>query len=54
LSIREDAAGVIDRALEVVDHIDVLVNNGGMLQRADSVDVTAQDWDYVRDRGVNG
>jgi 2-deoxy-D-gluconate 3-dehydrogenase len=47
LSIREDAAGVVDRALELVDHIDILVNNGGMLQRADSVDVTTQDWDYV-------
>lgn len=48
LSIREDAAGVVERTLQVVDHIDILVNNGGMLQRADSVDVTAEDWDYVR------
>lgn len=47
LSIREDAAGVVDRALALVDHLDILVNNGGMLQRADSVDVTGEEWDYV-------
>jgi 2-deoxy-D-gluconate 3-dehydrogenase len=47
LSIREDAAKVVDRALAIVDHIDILVNNGGMLQRADSVDVKDDDWDYV-------
>jgi hypothetical protein len=47
LSIREDAAKVVDRALAIVDHIDILVNNGGMLQRADTVDVKDDDWDYV-------
>jgi hypothetical protein len=30
-----------------VDHLDILVNNGGMLQRADTVDVKLEEWDYV-------
>jgi hypothetical protein len=38
---------VVDRALAIVDHLDILVNNGGMLQRADSVDVKVEEWDYV-------
>jgi 2-deoxy-D-gluconate 3-dehydrogenase len=48
LAVREDAEQVVTRALEVVDHIDILVNNGGMLQRCDSVEVTNDDWDQVR------
>jgi NADP-dependent 3-hydroxy acid dehydrogenase YdfG len=47
LANREDAAKVVDRALEIVDHIDILINNGGMLQRADTVDVKLEEWDYV-------
>lgn len=47
LAVREDAEKVVARALEVVDHFDILINNGGMLQRADSVDVTNDDWDQV-------
>ena len=50
LAVREDAEKVVDRALEVVDHLDILVNNGGMLQRCDTVDVTNGDWDQVRAR----
>jgi 2-deoxy-D-gluconate 3-dehydrogenase len=50
LANREDAAQVVDRALEVVDHLDILVNNGGMLQRADTVDVKFEEWDYVSDQ----
>ena len=38
---------MVDRALAIVDHLDILVNNGGMLQRADSVDVKVEEWDYV-------
>ena len=30
-----------------MDHLDILVNNGGMLQRADTVDVKHEEWDYV-------
>jgi NAD(P)-dependent dehydrogenase (short-subunit alcohol dehydrogenase family) len=40
---------VVERALAIVDHLDILVNNGGMLQRADSVDVKVEEWDYVSD-----
>lgn len=40
---------MVDRALAIVDHLDILVNNGGMLQRADSVDVKLEEWDYVSD-----
>jgi 2-deoxy-D-gluconate 3-dehydrogenase len=47
LANREDAAKVVDRALEIVDHLDILVNNGGMLRRADTVDVKLEEWDYV-------
>lgn len=47
LAVREDAAQVVDRALKIVDHIDIVVNNGGMLQRTDSVDVSTEEWDHV-------
>lgn len=48
LAVREDAEQVVERALKVVDHFDILINNGGMLQRSDTVDVTNDDWDQVR------
>ena len=38
---------MVDRALAIVGHLDILVNNGGMLQRADTVDVKLEEWDYV-------
>lgn len=38
---------MVDRALAIVDHLDILVNNGGMLQRADTIDVKLEEWDYV-------
>lgn len=47
LANREDASKVVDRALAIVGRLDILVNNGGMLQRADTVDVKAEEWDYV-------
>ena len=43
---------MVDRALAIVDHLDILVNNGGMLQRADSVDVKVEEWDYVSDSPI--
>lgn len=49
LGDRADAEKVFDKALQVVGSggIDILVNNGGMLERTDSVDVSQEEWDRV-------
>jgi 2-deoxy-D-gluconate 3-dehydrogenase len=48
LADRGDAEKVFDRALEVAGGIiDILVNNGGMLTRTDTVDVSMGEWDNV-------
>jgi adhesin HecA-like repeat protein len=48
LADRSDAEKVFDRALEVAGGmIDILVNNGGMLTRTDTVDVSIAEWDNV-------
>ncbi len=42
-------AGLIDQALDWRGGIDILVNNAGIIRRADSIDLTEQDWDDVMD-----
>jgi 2-deoxy-D-gluconate 3-dehydrogenase len=49
LSSAAPAQGVIAAALAVSPHgrLDILVNNAGIIRRADSLDVTEEDWDAV-------
>ncbi len=49
LSSTGPIATVIDQARGWRGGIDILVNNAGIIRRADSVDLTEQDWDDVMD-----
>jgi len=38
---------IVDKAVEVFGHIDILVNDAGIIRREDSIDFTEKDWDDV-------
>ena len=40
---------VVSACLKRFGHIDILVNNSGIIRRADAIDFTEQDWDDVMD-----
>lgn len=52
LSSIEPIADVVARAVDAVGAIDVLVNNAGIIRRADSLDFTEEDWDAVIDTNL--
>jgi 2-deoxy-D-gluconate 3-dehydrogenase len=39
--------GIINRALASFGHIDVLINNAGIIRRTDAIDFSEKDWDDV-------
>ena len=43
----EPVQRVLDAALQLTGRLDILVNNAGTIHRADSVDVTEENWDAV-------
>jgi 2-dehydro-3-deoxy-D-gluconate 5-dehydrogenase len=43
---------VIGTAVEQLGRLDILVNNAGIIRRADSVDLTEEDWDAVIDTNL--
>jgi 2-dehydro-3-deoxy-D-gluconate 5-dehydrogenase len=43
----EPVERVVQEALDAMGRIDVLVNNAGLIRRADAVDFTEADWDLV-------
>jgi hypothetical protein len=47
VSSRSDINAAVDKALAQFGHIDVLVNNAGVTQRASALDVTEELWDRV-------
>ncbi|VBB09677.1 short-chain dehydrogenase/reductase sdr [Lucifera butyrica] len=47
LSGMEPIQGIIDQTLAAFGHLDILVNNSGIIRRADSIDFTEKDWDDV-------
>jgi 2-deoxy-D-gluconate 3-dehydrogenase len=43
---------VVDEAIAFNGRLDILVNNAGIIRRADSLDVTEEDWDAVIDTNL--
>jgi 2-dehydro-3-deoxy-D-gluconate 5-dehydrogenase len=48
----EPVQRVVDAALGFQGRLDIVVNNAGIIRRADSVDVTEADWDAVIDTNL--
>ena len=49
LSTLAPLADIVERTLEWRNHIDILINNAGIIRRADAIDFTEGDWDAVMD-----
>ena len=52
LSTIEPVQRVVDEAVEKLGGLHILVNNAGIIRRADAVDFTEEDWDAVVDTNM--
>ncbi len=52
LSSIEPVQRIVDETVEKLCGIDILINNAGIIRRADSVDFTEEDWDAVIDTNL--
>jgi 2-deoxy-D-gluconate 3-dehydrogenase len=43
---------VVDNTISALGDLDILVNNAGTIRRADAVDFTEEDWDFVLDTNL--
>lgn len=43
----EPIQGIIDAAVSEFGHVDILMNNAGIIRRTDAIDYTEKDWDEV-------
>ena len=47
LSVPANAENIVNKALDTYKHIDILINNAGIIRREDSINFSEQDWDDV-------
>lgn len=52
LSRTSPIQGAVDAAVALNGRLDIVVNNAGIIRRADSLDVTEEDWDLVIDTNL--
>ena len=52
LSSIEPVQRVVDETIAKLGGLDILINNAGIIRRADSVDFTEEDWDAVMDTNL--
>lgn len=52
LSSIEPVQRIVDETIATLGRIDILINNAGIIRRADSVDFTEADWDAVVDTNL--
>jgi 2-deoxy-D-gluconate 3-dehydrogenase len=52
LSRMDDVRGVVEQAAAVGNRPNILVNNAGIIRRADTIDFTEEDWDAVMDTNL--
>ncbi|RAK56896.1 2-dehydro-3-deoxy-D-gluconate 5-dehydrogenase KduD [Phenylobacterium deserti] len=45
-------AGVVEEAFAKAGQVDILINNAGIIRRADTLDFTEEDWDAVMDTNL--
>lgn len=51
---REDVQRVIERMLELMGRVDILVNSAGVSKRVPSLEFRDQDWDFIMDINLRG
>ena len=47
LSVSSNAPLIVQKAIEAYGHIDILINNAGIIRREDSINFSEKDWDDV-------
>lgn len=47
LAQMESIRRIVEKTVEVFGHIDILINNAGIIRREDSINFTEKDWDEV-------
>lgn len=53
-AVREDVGRLVRAAVEAIGHIDLLVNNAGILKRSPFLEIAEAEWDAILDTNLKG